>query len=151
MLNRLIGSFCRRHRQQHGVRPIVNNSVNWVSTIFSFGSWIIYILIGYRYPFVWYWLALLGKTPARCSLTHHENQRQWRVNDLWFSMSGNYTVISLLLCITDVLAAFICKRNRNTITAPFSGWVSMICGFVSPVINQWLSRSHTDPMYWQIS
>jgi len=36
-----------------------------------------------------------------------------------FSQYGNYTVIWLLLCITDVLAAFIGKRDSDTVTTPF--------------------------------
>jgi len=32
---------------------------------------------------------------------------------------GNYTVIRSLLCITNMLAAFIGRRDSNMVTAPF--------------------------------
>jgi len=52
--------------------------------------------------------------------TINENERQRpSVNDLWFCKYGNYTLIWLLLFITDVLAAFVGKRDSNNLTAPF--------------------------------
>ena len=51
--------------------------------------------------------------------TIHQNERQRSVNDLWFCKYGNYTAIWSLLCITDVSAAFIGKRDSNMVTAPF--------------------------------
>jgi len=45
-------------------------------------------------------------------------------NDLWCWTNGNYIVISSLLCVTDVLAAFVGKRDSNTVTAPFTEWES---------------------------
>jgi hypothetical protein len=41
------------------------------------------------------------------------------VNDLWSCTYGNSPVTWSMLCITDVLAAYIGKRDRNTVTAPF--------------------------------
>jgi len=51
--------------------------------------------------------------------TIHENERQWRVNDLWFCKYGICTLIWSLLSVTDVLAAFIGKRDSIMVTAPF--------------------------------
>jgi len=55
--------------------------------------------------------------------TIHYNERQLSVNDLWICKYGNQTVIWLLLCITDLLAAFIGKRDSNTVPTPFWSWV----------------------------
>jgi hypothetical protein len=38
---------------------------------------------------------------------------------LWSCKYGNSAVTWSLLCITDVLAAFIGKRDSNMVTAPF--------------------------------
>ena len=57
--------------------------------------------------------------------TIHYNERQRSVNDLWFCNYGSYTVIWLLLYITDVLAASIGKNDTNTVTAHFLEWASM--------------------------
>jgi len=61
---------------------------------------------------------------SRCWMDNTSKQRQQSVNDLWFCKYSNYTVIWLLLCITDVLAAFISKRDSNTVTIPFCEWAS---------------------------
>jgi len=49
---------------------------------------------------------------------------QQSVNESLFCKSSNYTEIWSLLCITNVLAAFIIKRNINTVTALFWEWAS---------------------------
>jgi len=69
----------------------------------------------------WWKLLLMA---ANVEWTIHWNEGQWSVNDLWLCKYGNYTVIWLLLSMTNVLAAFIDKRDSNTITAPFREWVS---------------------------
>jgi len=55
----------------------------------------------------------------------HENQRQQSVNDWWFCKYGNYTVIWSLLCISEVLADFVDKRDSNPIPTQFRELVSM--------------------------
>ena len=58
-------------------------------------------------------------TAADDKWTRQSNERQWSVNDLRSSKYGNPLVTWSLLCIMDVLAAFIDKRDSNTVTAPF--------------------------------
>jgi len=65
-----------------------------------------------------YWQLSYAKE-TKPSPPHSENEHQWSVNDLWFCKYGNYTVIWSLLCVTDVLAAFIGKRYSNMVTTPF--------------------------------
>jgi hypothetical protein len=55
---------------------------------------------------------------AEIEWTMHQNECQQSVNDLWSCMYSNSAVIWSLLFITDVLAAFIGKRNSNTVNAP---------------------------------
>jgi len=80
MHNRCIGCFCGRKRQQQGHRPILRISVNGASMIFSFASWVLYVPIGCRHPFMRYWQPLTRKTTMTCSLPHPENERQQSVN-----------------------------------------------------------------------
>jgi len=119
MLNRRIGSSYKQKRQQHGHHLILKMSVNRASTISSVASWVIYIPISCRLPFIRYWQPLLSETTATYSLPHPENDCQWSVNNLWFCKYGNQTMIWLLFRITDVLAAYIGKRDSNMATASF--------------------------------
>jgi hypothetical protein len=73
------------------------------------------------------WPPLPAKEEPTQSLTHSEHEHQWCVNDLWSCKYGNSIVIWLLLCTTDVLAAYIGKRESNMVTAPFWEWASMEC------------------------
>jgi len=61
MHNQCIGRYYWQKRQQHGHHPILRMSGNGASIIFSFASWIIYVPIGYRHPFIAHWLPLLRK------------------------------------------------------------------------------------------
>jgi len=56
-------------------------SVNGASTIFSFSSWVSYIPIGCRDPFMRYWQPLLAKTTVTRSLRHPENERRQSINE----------------------------------------------------------------------
>jgi len=56
-------------------------SVNGASTIISFASWVSYVLIGCRHPFMRYWQPLLAKTTATRSLQHPENERHQGIKD----------------------------------------------------------------------
>ena len=53
-----------------------------------------------------------------------EDESQWSDFDFWFCMYVNWEAICSQLCITKVLAAFIAKRESDTVTTPFSKWVS---------------------------
>jgi hypothetical protein len=57
-----------------GSRCWIDNTSQKASIIFSCAFWIIYILIGYRHPFIRYWLPLLAKTTATSSVPHPENE-----------------------------------------------------------------------------
>jgi len=69
-----------------------------------------------------YWQLLLAKETAIRSLSHSQNVHQQSINDFWSCKSGNYIVAWLLLGKTDVLAAFISKRDSDMDTAPFRDW-----------------------------
>jgi len=60
-------------QQRHAPCGILKMSVNGASTIFSFASWVSYVPIGFRYPFMRYWQPLVAKTTATCSMRHPEN------------------------------------------------------------------------------
>jgi len=66
-----------------------------------------------------YWQLSKAKETATQLPPHSQNERQWSVNALWFCKYGNYTVIWLLFCVIDELAAFIGKRESNMVTTPF--------------------------------
>ena len=148
MYNRSIGSCYKQKRQQHGHCPILRMSVNAASMIFHFPSWIIYVPIGCRHPFIWYWQPSLRKNTGACSLKHCKNEHQRSVNDLWFCKSENCRVIWSLLCITNVLAAFIGKRDCNTATAQFWEWASterqqfVVCKYGNYTVIRWLICIH---------
>jgi len=65
----------------HAPCHILRMSINGASTMFSFATWVIYVSIGCRHPFVRYWQPLLQKATATCSLPHPENEHQRSGND----------------------------------------------------------------------
>jgi len=92
-------------------------SVNGASMIFRCAFWIIYVLIGYRHPFLRYWLPLLAKTTATCSLPHPENERQQSVNNFYLDILGNLFSDWLQASIYQILAAFTGKNNSGMLPA----------------------------------
>ena len=44
---------------------------------------------------------------SACSLLHHDNERQWSINESWFCIIGNLSCELLQTVINGVLAAFI--------------------------------------------
>jgi hypothetical protein len=107
-----IGSHYWEKQQCHAPSRIVRMSVNGGSTIFSFTSWLIYIPIGCRHPFIHYWQPLLAKTTAKCSLPHRQNERQPSVTSYSFCIFGNQGIAQIFAFITEVLTAMI---GKNTI------------------------------------
>jgi len=87
-------------------------SVNGGSTIVSFVSWVIYVLIGCRHPFIKYWQPLLAKSTATCSLQHPENERQQSVNSLSCCIFGSQGIALIFVFRKELLAALI---GKNTI------------------------------------
>jgi hypothetical protein len=66
-----------------------------------------------------YWQLVLVKKTATWSSPHSGNERERSVNNLWLCKYGNPTVLWSLLGLINVLAAFICKRDSNTVIATF--------------------------------
>ena len=85
--------------------------------IFNFTSWIIYVRIGCRHPFIRYWLPLLKKTTATCSLQHRDNECQWSVNYRKLRILGNLCSDWLQTSIYHILAALPGKNNSDMLPA----------------------------------
>jgi len=88
-------------------------SVNGALTFFSFASWVSYVLIGWKHPFIKYWQPLLAKTTATCSLRHPENERQPSVNNLSLCILCMVCSDWLQTSIYQILAAFTGKNNSD--------------------------------------
>jgi hypothetical protein len=109
MHNGHIGSFYWQKREQHSHHPILSMSINGASTIFSFASWVSYVLTGCSHPFMRYWQPLLAKTTAKCFLQHPENEHQWSVNSFRTSILRNQGITWIFACITVLLTALLGK------------------------------------------
>jgi len=125
MHNGRTGSFDWQKRKQHAHRPILSMSVKGTSTISGLVSTVIHEWLGYCYAWQTYWPLWLATEIATWSPPHFQHECQQSVNDLWSCKYGDSQVTWSLLCITDVLAACIGKRDSNTVTAPFLAWASM--------------------------
>jgi len=68
-----------------------------------------------------------AKETSRRSPPHFENESQLSIKDSWFCTYSNYSVIWSLLCITNVFASSIGKRDCNTVTIPFWDLASTEC------------------------
>jgi len=106
-----IGSLDWEKLQQRVPCDTLIMSVNRVSMIFSFPSWLIYVPIGCRHPFINYWLPLLAKTIAKCSLPHPENQLQWSVNSFSCCIFWNQVIALIFAFITEFFTAIIGKNT----------------------------------------
>jgi len=51
--------------------------------------------------------------------TIHSDEHQQSIKHLWSGKYGDAIVIWSLLCITDILAAFIGRGDSNTVTTSF--------------------------------
>jgi hypothetical protein len=87
-------------------------SVNGALTIFSFASWVSYVLIGFRHPFIRYWQHLLAKTTATCSLRHPANEHQRSVNSFMTCIFCNHSIAWIFVYLNVLLTAFL---GKNTI------------------------------------
>jgi len=110
--------------QRNAPCHILRMCVSWASIMFSFGSWVIYIRIGCRHPFVRYWQLSLGKTTATCSLLHPENERQQCVNDFHPRIMGNLCSDWLQRSIYQRMAAFTGENYSGMLPAASWRWVS---------------------------
>jgi hypothetical protein len=86
-------------------------SINEESTIFSFASWVIYVPIGCRHPFIKYWQPLLAKTTVTCSLLHSENERQPSDNSFSCCIFRNKGIAQIFMFIMESLTALIGKNR----------------------------------------
>jgi len=107
-----IGSLYWQKQQRHAPCGILKMSINGVSTICSFASWVSYVPIGCRHPFIRYWQPLLAKTTATCSLRHPGNQHQRSVNSFRTCIFCNQGIARIFACITVLLTALL---GKNTI------------------------------------
>jgi len=86
-------------------------SVNGASMIFSFASYVSYIPIGCRHPFMGCWQPLQAKTTARCYLRHPENDRQPSVNSFRTCILCNHGITRIFPCVTVLLNALLGKNS----------------------------------------
>lgn len=56
-------------------------NVNGALTISGVATCVIGVTIGCRHSAIKYWPPLSAKEKAASSMTHSENERQWRIND----------------------------------------------------------------------
>jgi len=107
-----IGSLYWQKQLRHAPCGILKMRVNGASTIFSFASWVSYVPIGCRPPFMRYWQPLLAKTTATYSLRHPENERQWTVNSFRTSILRSQGLARIFACISVLLTILL---GNNTI------------------------------------
>jgi len=148
-----IDSLYWKKQQQHAPCRILRMSVNRASTIFSFASWVMYVLIGYRDPFFRQWQPLLGKTTATCSLLYPANERQPSVNNIQLHILGNLCYDWLQRSIYQIMAA--CAGEKLQRHAPCHiarmrvNWASTVFCFASWVIYVLIGCWHPFMRYWQ--
>jgi len=75
----------------------------WIN--FSFASWVIYLPIGCRHPFIRYWQPSLAKIAATCSLPHSDNECQQSVNSVSSCIFGDQGIAQIFAPITEALTA----------------------------------------------
>jgi len=110
-----LSDICRLYweqQQRHARCHILRMSVNRASTISSYRSWVIYVPIGCRHPFIKYWQPLLAETTATCSLPHPENECQQSANSFGCCIFGNQGIALIFTFIMEILTALI---GKNTI------------------------------------
>jgi hypothetical protein len=81
--------------------------------MFSFASWLIYVQIGCRHPFLRNWQPVLAKMTATNSLPHPENGRQWSINNCQLCIFADLCSDWLQTSIYQILAAITGKNNSQ--------------------------------------
>jgi len=71
--------------------------------LFSFISWVIYVLIGFRHPFIRYWWPLLASPKVTCPLPHPENVHQLSVNSVSCCIFGKQGIGQIFAFVTALL------------------------------------------------
>lgn len=95
-------------------------SINEVSMMFSFPSWVIYIPIDCSYPFIRYWQSLKGKSTMTCSLRHTDNEYQQSVNNVYLRILANLYSDWVQISRYQILASFTGNNNSEILPASFS-------------------------------
>jgi len=112
-------------------------SVNRAWTMIGRASLEIWVAIDCGYWKIQNRLVLLAKEWDTHTLPHFELERQQKDNDFWSCLSGNSQAICWFLNIIKVLAAFIGRKARDTLSAPAWEWGSMECWQVITVHPGW--------------
>jgi len=123
MHNRWIDFLFRHKNMWYCHYPFLEISVNWALSIYSFPSYIIYVLISGNNSYTMYWQSFQAQQYLMSVLPHHENESQQSIIDLYCFKSGNQNVIWLWLNIMNVMAAFIGNRDSDMVIAP--SWESV--------------------------
>jgi len=108
-----IGSLDCEKQQGHAPWSILRMSVDGMSTIFAFASWVNHVLIGCRHQFFRHWQRLLAETTATCSLPHPGNERQQSVNDCWPSIMVHHSAMWPLLSIYMDITVLVCSKSHQ--------------------------------------
>jgi len=115
-----IGSLHCQKQQRHAPCGIQKMRVNGVSRIVSVASWVSYVPIGCRHPFMRYWQPLQAKATATCYLRHPENERQWSINSFRTCIFRNQSIAQIFACkpvlLTALLGNITIHRRWNTDT-----------------------------------
>jgi hypothetical protein len=107
-----IGILHWQTKQRHAPCGILKMNVNRASIILSFASWIIYVPIVCRHPFMRYWHPLLAKTIGKYSLPHPENDRPQNVT----SFSGcRFDIHVIARIVVFMKVFFIALSGKHTI------------------------------------
>jgi len=119
-------------------------SLNGESTIFSFASWVIYVLIGCRHPFIIYWQLLLAKTPATCSLPHPDNERQRSINSFSCGIVGNQGIALIFAFRKALLTTLIGKKyNLSKVKHQFQiNWYCKLQSMQKHIVGCWKCDFH---------
>jgi hypothetical protein len=100
-----MGSLYRQKQQQHGYHPMLTMCVNGALIIFGFASWLNYVPIGWRYPFMRFWQPWDAKITAKGSLPNPENECQQSINCWRSRMFGNHGILRIFVHIIVILTA----------------------------------------------
>jgi len=101
--------------------------------------WVSLFIVAFRYATVnrelWtlvhhclmsiYWPPWWSKPTETCALQHPENECQRSVTDCWLCILGNLGGCRLYKVRNEALAAFVVKRDCETLSTPSWEWASM--------------------------
>jgi len=113
-------------------------SVDGVSAIVSFASWVIYVLIDCRHPSIGYWQSVLARTTATCSLPLSDYERQRNINSFSCCIFGHRGIARIFTFITESLTTLVSKSNIYQRYNTDSKWIDIAsckaCKNISSVV-----------------